>query len=107
MTFQITPEALGILIMGCIVGIAVFKYTVRTHGGLPARGDLVGAISAAVGVIAALGLLLGLGPDDSRRGSASVPEAPPTSSPAVECPTISPDAESGPSTAPSPARPTC
>jgi hypothetical protein len=88
MTFQITPEALGILIMGCIVGIAVFKYTVRTHGVFSARGDLVGAISAAVGVIAALGLLLGL--DDSRRGSTSVPEAPPISSPAVECPKDSP-----------------
>ncbi|MEW1817756.1 hypothetical protein [Streptomyces diastaticus] len=105
MTFQITPEALGILIMGCIVGIAVFRYTVRTHGGFPARGDLVGAISAAVGVIAALGLLLGLG--DSRQGSAPVPEAPSISSPAVECPTLSPDANPGPSTAPSPARSTC
>ncbi|MFJ1829337.1 hypothetical protein [Streptomyces sp. NPDC088178] len=105
MTFQITPEALGILIMGCIVGIAVFKYAVRTHGGLPARGDLVGAISAAVGVIAALGLLLGL--DSSRRGSAPVPEAPSISGPAVECPTLSPDADPCPSTAPSPARPTC
>lgn len=88
MTLQITPQALGILIIGCIVGIAVFKYTVRTHMGLPARGDLVGAISAAVGVIAALGLLLGL--DDSGPGSAAVPEAPPISSPAVECPTDAP-----------------
>ncbi|MFE7046341.1 hypothetical protein ACFU9X_45355 [Streptomyces atratus] len=87
MTFQITPQALGILVVGCIVGIAVFRYTVRTHAGLPARGDLVGAISAAVGVIAALGLLLGL--DGSGPGSAAVPEAPPISRPA-ECPTDAP-----------------
>ncbi|MEU9862501.1 hypothetical protein AB0D99_16680 [Streptomyces sp. NPDC047971] len=84
MTFQITPLALGILIVGCLVGIAVFRYTVRAQTGLPARGDLVGAVSVAVGVIAALGLLLGLG--DSGAGGASAPESPADGRPTVACP---------------------
>ncbi|MGX1886529.1 hypothetical protein [Streptomyces sp. NPDC055287] len=88
MTLQITPEALGVLIVGCIAGIAVFKYTAHTHSGLPARGDLVGAISAAVGVVAVLGLLLGL--DHGRSDSTTVPEAPAISSPATGCPTDPP-----------------
>ncbi|MFK4600478.1 hypothetical protein [Streptomyces pristinaespiralis] len=61
MTVQIAPEAAMVLVIGCIVGVAVFKHTARTHTGAPTRGDLVGSIGAAVGVITVLALLLGMG----------------------------------------------
>ncbi|MEV5970401.1 hypothetical protein [Streptomyces sp. NPDC051921] len=88
MTLQITPEALGVLVVGCVVGIAVFRHTARTQSGLPARGDVVGAISAAVGVVAALGLLLGF--EHGESGSTSSPEAPTVSSTTTDCPKGSP-----------------
>ncbi|MCX4597410.1 hypothetical protein OG819_49925 [Streptomyces sp. NBC_01549] len=85
MTIHIAPEAVLILIVGCVVGVTVFKYTARTHTGVPTRGDLAGAITAAVGVIAALGLLLGLGSDGSS-GATSDPTPQPTSSATRSCP---------------------
>ncbi len=61
MTVQIAPEAMMLLVIGCVVGLAVYKHTARTHTGAPTRGDLVGSIGAAVGVMTVLALLLGLG----------------------------------------------
>lgn len=61
MTVQIGPQAAMLLIVGCIVGVCVFKYAARNHAGAPSKGDLVGAIGAAVGVIMALALLIGVG----------------------------------------------
>ncbi|KUJ33743.1 hypothetical protein ADL25_43945 [Streptomyces sp. NRRL F-5122] len=61
MTVQIAPQAVMILVIGCIVGLVVYRHTARTHTGAPARGDLVGAIGTAVGVITVLALLLGMG----------------------------------------------
>ncbi|GGW73591.1 hypothetical protein [Streptomyces xantholiticus] len=75
MTLQIAPEAALILIIGCVVGFAVFKHTARTHTGTPTRGDLVGSIGAAVGVITVLALLLGMGVvSEAATGPAPVPD---------------------------------
>lgn len=49
MTVQIAPEAVMILTIGCLVGLAVCRHTSRPHSGTPTRGDLVGAIETAVG----------------------------------------------------------
>ncbi|MFI6494343.1 hypothetical protein [Streptomyces sp. NPDC050564] len=54
MTVQIAPQAVMILVIGCIVGLTVYRHTARTHTGAPTRGDLVGAIGTAVGVITVL-----------------------------------------------------
>ncbi|MFF3323631.1 hypothetical protein [Streptomyces sp. NPDC002889] len=61
MTVQIAPEAALVFVLGCVVGVAVFKHSMRTQFGAPARGDLVGAIGVALGVITVLALLLGMG----------------------------------------------
>lgn len=61
MTLHINPEAVAVLLVGCIVGLAVYKHTAQTHCGAPTRGDLVGAIGATVGVITVLALLLSMG----------------------------------------------
>ncbi|WP_164835912.1 hypothetical protein [Actinacidiphila soli] len=45
------------------MGYGVFQYTSRNHTGAPTRGDLVGAITAAVSVISAAVLLLGMSAD--------------------------------------------
>lgn len=61
MTIQISSEAVMLLVIGCVVGLAVYKHTTRTHTGASTRGDLVGAIGATVGVMTVLALLFSLG----------------------------------------------
>lgn len=86
MTVQIA-EAVMIFTIGCLVGLAVYKHTARPPSGAPTRGDLVGAIGTAVGVITVLALLLGMGgagetahsPNDVTPGSV----APTSSAPAL------------------------
>ncbi|MFI9417749.1 hypothetical protein [Streptomyces werraensis] len=60
MTIQIAPEVALILLIGCIVGLVVYRHTTQPHTGASTRGDLVGAIGAAVGIITVLTLLLGV-----------------------------------------------
>lgn len=60
MTVHIAPEAVLLLIIGCVTGLAVYKHTAQTHAGSPNRGDLVGAIGVTVGVTTVLALLLGV-----------------------------------------------
>ncbi|WP_404798709.1 hypothetical protein [Streptomyces pristinaespiralis] len=85
MTVQIGPQAAMLLLVGCVVGVCVFKYTTRTHADAPSRGDLVGAIGAAVGVTTVLALLIGVGssskesmpgPARQETGNTSTPPGP-------------------------------
>ncbi|MFF3431984.1 hypothetical protein [Streptomyces sp. NPDC002602] len=57
MTIQIAPLAVVLIVVGCAVGLAVFKYTAGTHG-TAGRGDLVASIASGAAVATILALLL-------------------------------------------------
>lgn len=84
MTIQIAPEALLLLILGCAAGLAVYRHTARAP--TPSRGDLVGAIGAAVGVISVFALLLGLGNAGDSARERPMPEPTATPSPTPRSP---------------------
>ncbi|MFE1367632.1 hypothetical protein ACFW84_25810 [Streptomyces anulatus] len=57
MTIQIAPLAALHIVVGYVVGLAVFKYTARAHGA-SGRGDLVASIVTGATVATLLALLL-------------------------------------------------
>ncbi|MER6616629.1 hypothetical protein [Streptomyces xantholiticus] len=65
MTIQIGSSSVLIIVLGCIVAVAVFKYTASTHYGPVSRGDLVGAIGSGVAVATLLALLLNASPEQT------------------------------------------
>ncbi|MGW2090005.1 hypothetical protein [Streptomyces sp. NPDC001880] len=60
MTIQIAPLAALLIVVGYVVGLAVFKYTARAHGA-SGRGDLVASIASGATVATLLALLLNPG----------------------------------------------
>nr|WP_250760403.1 hypothetical protein [Streptomyces sp. MSC1_001] len=73
MTFSISNEMFVILIIGSLVGYAVFRHNARTATGMANRGDLAGGLTTAFTVIAGLVLVFGLagGPDSNTSSTPS------------------------------------
>ncbi|MGW9043475.1 hypothetical protein ACWGQL_13100 [Streptomyces lydicus] len=65
MTIQIGSLSALLIVLGCVVALAVFKYTARIHNGSSSRGDLVGAIGSGVAVATLLALLLNASPEQT------------------------------------------
>ncbi|WP_098899412.1 hypothetical protein [Streptomyces sp. st77] len=83
MIVQIYPVAAFVFVVALVVGAVVFKYTSASHGGPPARGDLVGAIGAATGVGTLLWLFLTFAPSPTSASQPQVPTISSTADPAV------------------------
>ncbi|WP_322872234.1 hypothetical protein [Streptomyces goshikiensis] len=80
MTIQIAPLAVLLIVVGYVVGLAVFKYTARAHGAA-GRGDLVASIASGAAVATLLALLLTPG-----FGQAAAPASPATNPASVVSP---------------------
>ncbi|MGW7427823.1 hypothetical protein ACWGJB_49315 [Streptomyces sp. NPDC054813] len=73
MTVHISAEVALILIISCVTGVAVFKYSSHSHDGSPTRGDLGTAVMTAAAVAGALAVLMGVGSGDKMPSSGSDP----------------------------------
>ncbi|MFF8513387.1 hypothetical protein ACF064_35605 [Streptomyces sp. NPDC015492] len=73
MAFNVSNEMFVIVIMGSLVGYAVYRHSARTAIGVTPRGDLAAALTTACAVIMGLVLVFGLegGPDSTTSSTPS------------------------------------
>ncbi|WP_164258070.1 hypothetical protein [Streptomyces sp. SID10853] len=79
MNLHIAPENGLIFVIGCLVGLLVYRQTRRASGNTQMGGDLAMAITVVAAVVATLALVLGIGGDHDPRGDKSPTS--PTSTP--------------------------
>jgi hypothetical protein len=81
MTVHIDSTHLVIFGVSCLLGYLVYRHSCRDRLGMPQRGDLAAAVSAAAAAFAALALLVGISGDTPAVPQTTAPPPAVTSSP--------------------------
>lgn len=85
MTVHMGAVEVAVFVIGCLVGVLIFKHAKDHHPGPVRVGDPATAITAALSTMLALGLLLGGGGSSSESPQTAVP-SPVSSTPAGTAP---------------------